>query len=338
VRRIAGWTGEGWEPYAAGRLLLMVTGLVIFATLPLLKPDRQTWQVLGAVTAVMSALLLISLWVPWSRLPRRSSLIFPMLVWGALAALGVGAHGLGASYTGLFVLCFAYIGLTQPPLTSLSLAPVAAMAWIAAQGGWTSLLTARLVIAVAIWLVLAELLAGLVGQQRRLTDALRRAAHMDALTNLANRRDLDLRLATVRPGDALVLCDLDFFKVLNDTFGHAAGDRVLADFGVVLRNCLRADDYAARYGGEEFALHLPASSESEALVMLDRLRSSWSLLRPKITFSAGVACCVGGRSPADTLAAADRALYSAKSAGRNRDHADERSVLATAFVAEPSLG
>ncbi|MCW2541101.1 MAG: putative Diguanylate cyclase [Frankiales bacterium] len=331
LRRFAGWTGEGWEPYAAGRLLLFVTGVVTITTLPLLTTDRHTWQVLGVITAVITALLLISLLVPWSRMPRSSSLIFPMLMWGALAALGVFAGGLGSSYTGLFMLSFAYVGLSQPRGTSVRLAPVAVAAWIAAWGGWASPLAARLVIAVAIWLVLAELLAGLVAQQARMTDELRRAAHVDALTNLANRRDLDLRLATVRPGDALVICDLDFFKNLNDTFGHAAGDRVLADFGAVLRSCLRFNDYAARYGGEEFALLLPATSERQAISMLERLHSSWALLRPQITFSAGVACCVGDRSPVDTLAAADRALYAAKAGGRNRDHADQRSALDTVF-------
>ena len=155
----------------------------------------------------------------------------------------------------------------------------------------TQPLLARLLIAIPVWLLLAELLAALVAHQRRLTEELRQLAHVDALTGLANRRDLDLRLAAPAPGDTVVICDLDHFKAHNDSHGHASGDLVLVDFALVLRSCLRSDDYAARYGGEEFALLLPDTSEAQAVAILARLREHWTVLRPGISFSSGIASC-----------------------------------------------
>jgi diguanylate cyclase (GGDEF)-like protein len=123
-----------------------------------------------------------------------------------------------------------------------------------------------------------------------------------------------------------VICDLDHFKRLNDTQGHAAGDRVLAEFGMVLHSCLREQDYAARYGGEEFALLLPATGISQAAATLARLRQCWSLLQPGVTFSAGLASFGPNQSAAEVLAIADQALYAAKAAGRNRDHTPDGRI------------
>ena len=170
---------------------------------------------------------------------------------------------------------------------------------------------------------------------------MRQLAHVDTLTSLANRRDLDLRLTETGTGDSVVLVDLDHFKLLNDTFGHAAGDAVLAEFGLVIRATLRQNDYAARYGGEEFALVLPTTSEAEAAVTLGRLRQSWAILRPEITFSSGIVQWSAERTLAETLRVADEALYAAKESGRNRDHGSDRLGCRSARCArppEPALG
>jgi diguanylate cyclase (GGDEF)-like protein len=284
----------------------------------------QDWRRLGFVSIGMLALFGLALMAPWARLPRRATLVFPLSIWLALAVLGVGAGGGGiaTAWGGLFVLSFAYIGLTQARGTALWIAPRAVPAYIIVNGGWTRVLAARLLIALLIWLMLAEMLGRLVQRQAEMTEQLRRAAHTDALTGVANRRDLDLRLATATPGDTIVICDLDHFKRLNDTQGHTAGDRVLADFGTALRACLREHDYAARYGGEEFALVLRATSGAQAGATLARLRERWAILQPRVTFSAGLATCGPDRSTSDTLHAADRALYAAKSAGRDCDRDD----------------
>jgi diguanylate cyclase (GGDEF)-like protein len=317
--------GQAWDPVTGGRWLSVACGVVVALTLPLL--DEPDWRSLSPATLL--ATLLISacyLAVPWSRLPRRCTLLFPVLAWVALMVLALDTHGVGAYYSGLYVLWFAYIGLTHRPGTSLVLAPVAVTTYVISWGGFTEPLVARMIIGVSIWILLAELLASLVQRQRQLTDELRQLALLDTLTNLANRRGLDLRLSDTRTGDTLVICDLDHFKRLNDSQGHAAGDRVLAEFGMVLHSCLRQEDYAARYGGEEFALLLPATGLQQAAATLARLRQCWALLQPEVTFSAGLASFGPDQSATEVLAIADQALYAAKAAGRNRDHSSDGRI------------
>ena len=317
------WLGRWWQQQrdavALGRALLLASGIVVSATAPLLARDRHSWLVLMVVTLVMGGFLLASLWLPWSRLPARLTLIFPVLVLSALGLFGLSTDGVAAPYVGLLVLCFTYSGLTQPAVASLWLVPPAAAAFVAAIGTWSAAVGVRLVIVVAVWVSVSQVLADLMRRQRELTEALRRAAQTDALTGLGNRRDLDLRLSLADPGDAVVICDLDHFKRLNDTSGHAAGDRVLADFGLVLRTGLRAQDYPARYGGEEFALVLSGLSLQQAAFTVARLRAHWTTLHPAVTFSAGLAAIADGSAGFAALAAADEALYEAKAAGRNCD-------------------
>jgi diguanylate cyclase len=292
--------------------------------------DHPIWRSAGLLVSVTTLVAwLLSLLVPWHRLPRWCTLAFPIFVWTALAVLGHTAQGIGGNYSGLYALWFAYLGLTQPPGTSIGMLPMAIAAYLVSWGGPSSPLIARLLIAIAVWLILGELLAALIVRQRALTDEMRMLAHVDTLTKLGNRRDLDLRLADAVAGDTVVLCDLDHFKQLNDTLGHAAGDSVLTEFGLVIRATLRKLDYAARYGGEEFALLLPDTSPAQAATLLDRLRLRWAVLHPEVTFSAGVATYQDGVSGSATLAEADRAMYAAKDAGRNRDHCSTGPLRST---------
>ncbi|GIU88741.1 MAG: hypothetical protein KatS3mg009_3256 [Acidimicrobiia bacterium] len=161
--------------------------------------------------------------------------------------------------------------------------------------------------------------AGRMFERLRATAVLARDAQTDPLTELANRRTFARALATLRPGDAVVLVDLDHFKRVNDRFGHAAGDRTLRDLARCLRRAARQVDTVARYGGEEFALVLPEAGAEGARAALRRVRGDWAQARPATTFSAGIAVHEAGADPADTLRRADEALYRAKAAGRNRD-------------------
>ncbi len=146
-------------------------------------------------------------------------------------------------------------------------------------------------------------------------DRLAEAASIDTLTGLQNRRMLGRALGRLEPTDVVVMIDLDHFKQINDTYGHLVGDRVLQAMGRALLNSARERDSIARYGGEEFAVILRGSDDPEAF--LRRLRQTWERERPQpTTFSAGIAR-VGERG-ADTLQAADRALYRAKANGRDR--------------------
>ncbi len=142
-------------------------------------------------------------------------------------------------------------------------------------------------------------------------------AAIDVLTGLPNRRSLGRFLGRLVPGEVVVMLDLDFFKQVNDTEGHDAGDRVLRAFGKTLADETRGRDRAGRWGGEEFVVVLSGDADPDAF--LTRLRSKWELRRPlEITFSAGIAVVEAGADSAAILAAADRAMYLAKSSGRNQ--------------------
>lgn len=321
------------DSVAAGRLLLFSVGLVVTATAPLLETDRHSWLTLLAVTCAMTVTLLLSFVLPWKRLPDWSTLAFPALVFVAVGVLGFDGNGLGAPYGGVFVLCFAYTGLTQSPGVNVALIPFAAVAYVAAMDKWSTALGIRLLIVTSVWLLLSELLCAFRARNDALSAALRAAAYTDALTGVANRRDLDLRLTTTGATDTLVLCDLDFFKQYNDVHGHISADRVLVNFGELLRSCLREQDYAARYGGEEFVLILAETNPEQATAVTTRLRQAWSVLQPDITFSSGIAQ-LSRRAPSNVLLkAADQALYRAKAAGRNCDRiqslADQDAFSAT---------
>jgi diguanylate cyclase (GGDEF)-like protein len=161
--------------------------------------------------------------------------------------------------------------------------------------------------------------AGRVFERLRATQRLEVAAETDPLTGLLNRRGFERLLADVRPGDALVVCDLDHFKAVNDTHGHAAGDDLLADFGTAVRSVIRRHDAAGRLGGEEFVILLAdAGTEDGARLVVERLRSEWRAGRPLTTFSAGLAVADRRDDPLAVLDRADRAMYAAKRSGRDR--------------------
>jgi diguanylate cyclase (GGDEF)-like protein len=146
--------------------------------------------------------------------------------------------------------------------------------------------------------------------------SLREAALRDHLTGLGNRQFVDKILADLRPDDGVLLADLDHFKSVNDTDGHAGGDAVLVALARFLRTTLRDHDLAARYGGEEFLLILPQAGVASGDVAR-RLVAAWQAINPRTTVSIGVAIHRRDRPPQATVEAADAALYVAKRDGRN---------------------
>jgi len=156
-------------------------------------------------------------------------------------------------------------------------------------------------------------------------------AQIDELTGLLNRRyimrSLNEEMARAqRVGVAcsVAIIDLDFFKRINDHFGHPVGDEVLRTFAITLAANIRAIDRLGRYGGEEFLLILPDTAKDEALRTLDRLRSivsdvDWTTIPGmNVTMSAGISEVRQEDSAEDILGRADVALYRAKDAGRNK--------------------
>jgi diguanylate cyclase (GGDEF)-like protein len=167
-------------------------------------------------------------------------------------------------------------------------------------------------------------------EQLRVINVLSDAASHDALTGVHNRRGAQAQLDGLRPGDAVMILDLDHFKAINDSLGHQTGDQVLAEFGDFLRAKSRSNDLVARYGGEEFLLICRNVTPDHATSIIDRLLDHWRERRPLATFSAGYALHRDGDAPALTFAHADNALYQAKHAGRDQAcaHADWTHTVA----------
>ncbi len=153
-------------------------------------------------------------------------------------------------------------------------------------------------------------------------------ADTDGLTELANRRSLTKALArevarTQRSNEPLSLAviDIDYFKKVNDTFGHMAGDEVLREVARAMKGHVRDVDLVARYGGEEFAIVLPNCSSEGAMTVVERVRAAVAAASTvaTVTVSAGIATVAGRESDGERLmAAADTALYTSKRTGRNR--------------------
>ncbi len=166
-----------------------------------------------------------------------------------------------------------------------------------------------------------------------LMQMLEKRAQIDGLTGLWNRAHFNDRLAkelnqTRRAGTpmSLIVCDLDHFKKVNDTFGHPAGDAVLQGFAKVLISELRSYDIACRFGGEEFAIILPDAGPPEAAAICERIRKAIESKRwpnyPEIRATASFGLTDrgldNGETPEAWVAAADKCLYESKQGGRNR--------------------
>jgi len=158
----------------------------------------------------------------------------------------------------------------------------------------------------------------------------RRRSTLDPLTGLFNRSALEQKLEEldgkpVEDGNgshALLLCDLDHFKRVNDQRGHAVGDAVLQEVAYTMRSALRAGDSIYRVGGEEILVVLPGATRDDAAEVGERLRRAVRDRRPAgvpVTISVGVAVARPGPLDTDELVGqADAALYSAKAYGRDR--------------------
>ena len=166
---------------------------------------------------------------------------------------------------------------------------------------------------------------------------LQRLAALDGLTQIANRRSFDdylhyqwKLLVRERSPLSLILCDVDFFKRYNDTYGHQGGDDCLKQVAEVIRQAVkRPADLAARYGGEEFALILPNTEAEGAVKIAEEIRSglkalglahSGSQISEIVTLSLGVASVIPSNDSSwdNLIAQADKALYEAKDRGRDR--------------------
>lgn len=163
--------------------------------------------------------------------------------------------------------------------------------------------------------------------QIRIANGHKSDAMKDALTGLLNRRALlDNPLQIAPSGTAVIMLDLDYFKTINDRFGHDSGDRILKAFAELIRANIRTNDLAARMGGEEFCIIMPDSNPKSAAAVADRIRSQIeaTIVQTangplRATVSAGIAIRLAEPETLQSLLnRADAALYEAKASGRNR--------------------
>ena len=239
----------------------------------------------------------------------------PALIWFALPAVTLGARFeprgmvLGTAY--VFAL-FLVSGVAFDPGAAAE--------------------NRQLLIATAALILSSVILSGALVESDR---TYRRRSTLDPLTGLFNRNALEQRLSELdgqpcNPAEglshALLLCDLDHFKRVNDQLGHAAGDAVLQEVAYTMRAVLRAGDSIYRVGGEEILVILPGAGQEKAVEIAERLRHAVRERRPvgvQVTVSIGVAVAEPDAVDSDDLIArADAALYAAKAGGRNLVYSD----------------
>ncbi len=192
---------------------------------------------------------------------------------------------------------------------------------------WATFLGTVVVVVRTMWAVARE--------REKLASELEQLSYRDGLTNLYNRRyfqaklkELELRCKESSEPLSLVMLDIDYFKVYNDTYGHQEGDHLLVEIGRLLKRTVRKNDLAFRYGGEEFAVLLPDTLPEAGFLIAERIREAVEQFpfpgfekQPggKVTVSCGVATMPQhARDAEDLVRKADRVLYRAKETGRNR--------------------
>jgi diguanylate cyclase (GGDEF)-like protein len=317
-----------WQDVAADLLLLSGFGL-IHSAVPMVAEQPARWPPVVATVVIATALL--------TQLPAQSQPVVHLLVLdGTLGVLCMvsardtyrllRARDLKPGLSALFGLPFLLLGLlllVRPLVAVMSpggprdvdLHSSFGIAWL-----WTVLVLTLALNGTLAFLLLMKL----VLQIRRLT--LR-----DPLTDALNRRAMAEAMAQehhrMRRGHpyALVLLDMDRFKQLNDTLGHAAGDAALKALVGLLQPCLREVDLLGRLGGEEFCVLLPYTDAAGALLVAERMRHlleqsdfTWNDEPWPLSASFGITeAALTDTDPTDVLRRADEALYRAKSQGRN---------------------
>ena len=295
---------------------------------------RSGWSERFADPALTSTQIALGvLVVEWGYLicgPARSLTLFPLLLMFVFGAFSLDWRRI--TWLTLFALaslvaCVATLHISRSGIASWSLddpdlrIDLSNVLMVLILLPAVSLVAARL----------SSLRSRLRSQREELTHALRevqRLAIHDELTGLANRRHMQERLEQERSRCqrtghqfSIAVIDLDHFKRINDTQGHAGGDAVLRAFATETVAALRGADLMARWGGEEFLLLLPDTRGEEAkasvLRLLELVRNLPGAAGLPLTFSAGVTEHRQGETVSETVARADRQMYAAKQAGRN---------------------
>lgn len=261
------------------------------------------------------------------------ALLFLLLVWDAPVTPP------GMALTALFSgVAFYLLGLRRGLLAVMIFYPLALLAFTlnpeyAGMAPWRVedvINTALLIVLFCVLCYAYEAGRYHVHQENtRIMERLHRQATRDVLTDLLNRRATEEALRREfkrieRHGGklAFAIVDVDYFKNINDTYGHAGGDEVLIELAQIFEESIRASDMAGRWGGEEFALILPETDASAAVALIERLRARIERHRfingARITISAGISEARPDDGVSSIALRADKAMYCAKKQGRNR--------------------
>jgi diguanylate cyclase (GGDEF)-like protein len=323
MRRIvvtAGCIDAAWIPLYAwfgSPLLAMlnVASVALYSTAWTLLYRRRNFAAVSLIWAeVLTHAAVGSLLLGWNSGFHYFLLLFiPAIVVGSTRRLAVPmVLAVFAFYLGLDAACDAYA-----PLQPISASGLRMAKWL------------NMALIFGMFFTMTSMYRGIILRAER---RLLAQATTDALTGLANRSHFQDRAGAAiassqRSGQALtlILSDIDFFKRINDEFGHEAGDTVLVELARLMRACLREVDVLSRWGGEEFLVLLPHSDEAGAAAVAERMRQTVSAARITlgdrvipITMSFGVARIGVDQDLRDATARADRALYLSKQGGRNQ--------------------
>ena len=284
--------------------------------------------------------------VDWSA--RIAKVRFAAGTVAAACALALLDRGFLVGIAGLVAVMLSapYTAIDRRDLVVMNVAPLFLIAVIMAAAGLDSFTVMNSAVFIALALLVSLLLARVFETSNRRAFALEQQlsteARTDALTGLPNRRSLEEAATSevkrgTRTGSplAVIICDIDHFKQVNDRYGHDVGDQVLRTVADTLRTVARESDALGRWGGEEFLMVLPDTDERAAFVVAERMRKAVeSAPMPvpglKATISLGVAELLrGGSEPErwqEAVRQADDAMYRSKAAGRNRVSWAERPV------------
>lgn len=302
----------------SGMYLSYVGSQLFFGVRPIVWP----WM------ALITAALLASLWFSLAtpdyviRLACFTSLMAVLFAVHAWLIFRQGALTFAKALTGAVLLTMTGIQLMRlatftiaPPQTGITDTSVYQVIYV------TSFAFATLLMSIGLVLMATD----------RLRAELEHLATHDSLTNALTRRHMDEvcqmemeRSRRTGRSTAMLMMDLDHFKAVNDTYGHQAGDQVLANFVIKVNALLRPSDRLGRFGGEEFMALLPETSLEEAMMVAERIRAvcavgAEGVQGPTCSVSVGVASTLDDRDSVDALLArADAAVYRAKANGRNR--------------------
>lgn len=340
-----------------GFLLMMLLAIALrhplaFRSADLLHLSPERIAALGVLVSTIAALAAVTLLRAASGIGTRYPRGSRAMQWIALGGIAFGVIDVLAirAWFPLAQLSFNLVNLSFGANAALS-------AWLLAGAAWSGGRTARLFLLGWVpmvlvgawfsigsliglpqtqdphrWVLFACVLQGLgwavaLGDRalslQRERDRAWALAELDELTGLPNRRMLDREIGELRVG-WLMVCDLDFFKVVNDRHGHAVGDRCLVHFAQCLRESLAGAAVFGRYGGEEFVAIVPGGSSEEVRELAERLRERTASTpvhvdgdQHRLTVSIGLAA-LEGDDPRAALKRADQAMYRAKAGGRNR--------------------